>query len=332
VNGFEKAIRFFGENNRFILTTHEGADADGIGAEVILARALRFLDKNVRVVNADTIQSRYEFLDPENMLERFDESVHSGLAEAYALVVLDSADLLNLGVISDTIVPKAIRVFSIDHHEKTKDSSVDGYLDPSASSTCEMVVRLIEKLGVPIDGISARAAFAGIVYDTGSFIYPKTNAATFKTALTLVEAGAVPTEIYRAMYESASVGALILQKLVLSTLELHEGGRIAVQTMLKSDLEQAGAGYEEVEPLINIPLRSKDIEVSILFKESPEGRLRCSLRSKGAVNVSILAQNFGGGGHKTAAGFKCARGLAETKVEVLQKVTAALRAASSGVR
>ena len=332
MNGFEEALRLFRENDRFILTTHEGPDADGIGAEVALSRALRALEKSARVVNADSIQARYAFLDPENILERFDEAVHGAAVDGCVLVVLDSADLFNLGVGSDLVAPRSRSVFAIDHHERPKDGGIGGYLEPAASSTCELVVRIIQALGAPIDAVTARAAFSGIVYDTGSFIYPKTSASTFKTALALVEAGAIPTEIYRAMYESASVGALILQKLVLSSLELHGDGRIAIQTMLKTDLERAGAGYEEVEPLINIPLRSKDVEVSILFKESPEGRLRCSLRSKGRVNVSLLAQGFGGGGHRTAAGFKCSRGLAETKDEVLQKVLAALEAAPSGVK
>lgn len=332
LRGIKDILKLFREEDHFLLTTHEGPDADGIGAEIVLFRALRHLGKTVRVVNSEALSERYSFLDPEGVVEGLDEAVHAAYAEGSIVVVLDCSDLFNLGLVADQLVPRAKAVFVIDHHEVPPNSTVRGLLDPAAAATCEMTVELVRELGIPIDGVSAKAAFAGIVYDTGSFIYPKTSASTFRTALSLVEAGVVPIEIHRAMNESASLGALLLQKTVLSSLELHEGGRIALQTMVKADLERAGASYDEAESLINIPLKSKDVEVSVFFKENPEGRLRCSLRSKGAVNVSLLAQSFGGGGHRTAAGFKCAKGLAETRDEVLHKISAALNAASSGER
>jgi phosphoesterase RecJ-like protein len=197
-------------------------------------------------------------------------------------------------------------------------------VDTDAASTCEMIVKMAGTYKVAIDREMASIAYAGILYDTGSFIYPKTSARTFKAALDLVKAGAVPNEIYRNMFESASVGALLLQKRVLSSLDLRASNRIALQTLTKQDLESSGAAYEDAESLINIPLKSKEIEVSILVKENEDGRIRCSLRSKGRVNVSAIAQTFGGGGHRTAAGFKSRQGLAETKEEVLKKVISAL--------
>lgn len=332
MDDLQRARAFFEAHDEFVLTTHEGADADGIGAEVVLASTLKKIGKKVRILNASETPARFAFIDPDKMVETYDGKRRSELNADAALVVLDCADENNLGVISDELIPGAKRLFAVDHHEAPKNGGISGYIDVKASSTCEMTVRIAESLGVALDETAARAAYAGIVYDTGSFIYPKTSAETFQTAVKLVQSGVVPNDIYQAMYESASIGALILQKKVLSTLELHCGGRIAFQFMLKSDLQEAEANYDDAEPLINIPLRSKNVEVSILLKESLEGKLRGSLRSKGAINVSAIAQTFGGGGHRTAAGFKCAKGLAETKSEVLQKVSAALEAASLGCR
>ena len=122
------------------------------------------------------------------------------------------------------------------------------------------------------------------------------------------------------MYESSTIGALILQKTALSTLELASDNRIAIQTLGRKDLVYSGADYEDAEDLINIPLQSGTVEVSVFFKENMEGRLRCSLRSKGAVNVAHIAQNFGGGGHKTASGFTCDRPLARMKEAVLESI------------
>ena len=332
MDGLERALRFFRAHARYLITTHDGPDADGLGAELLLAKALMHLGKQVVVANAEAVSARYAFLDPNGIIVRYDEAVHGAFSATAAVAVVDSADPHNLGLFFDAVLPRAKAVFAVDHHEATAAEGMDGYIDTAASSTCELILRVTEALGVPLDPVSAKAAYAGIVYDTGSFIYPKTTAGTFRAALRLVEAGAVPNETYRSMHENASMGALLLQKLVLSTLEIHAGGKVAFQSMSKAHLAEAIAAFEDAEPLINTPLRCREIEVSVFFKENPNGQLRCSLRSKGSVNVSAIAQKFGGGGHRTAAGFKCTEGLAQTKKEVLQQVSAALATGAHGGR
>jgi phosphoesterase RecJ-like protein len=122
--------------------------------------------------------------------------------------------------------------------------------------------------------------------------------------------------------ESASRGALLLQKQSLSTLEFYEEGRIAIQTLRKEDFLSCGANFEDAEILVNIPLKAKEVEVSLLIKETPEGEVRCSLRSKGKINVSKVAQVFGGGGHAHAAGFKSRLNQEETLKKLLECVIA----------
>jgi phosphoesterase RecJ-like protein len=182
-----------------------------------------------------------------------------------------------------------------------------------------------ERLGVELPMDAAEAIFSGIVYDTGSFSYPKTSERTFECALELVKRGVVPYEIHKRMYESSSEGVLLLQKAVMSSLELRLQGRAAILSLGKEVLASSGASYEDAEDLVNIPLQDRRVEVSVLFKENVEGRLRCSLRSKGGVNVARIAQAFGGGGHKTAAGFTCERPLAASKDDVLQSIAKALQ-------
>jgi phosphoesterase RecJ-like protein len=126
------------------------------------------------------------------------------------------------------------------------------------------------------------------------------------------------------LHESSSSGSLLLQKAAISSLEIEEGGRVAVIKLLKEDFAASGAYYEDAEDFVNIPLQDRKIEVSVMFKESLEGRLRCSLRSKGKVNVASIAQAFGGGGHKTAAGFTCNAPLARAKDAVLQNIAQAM--------
>jgi phosphoesterase RecJ-like protein len=240
-----------------------------------------------------------------------------------ALVILDTTDEYNIGKVRD-FVSLATEVFVIDHHEPNRFNSWDGFIDKTSSSTCEMTVEIADAAGVVLNQVSATAAYAGIIYDTGSFAYSKTTVRTFRAALALVEAGVNPYTIYHELNETASTGAILLQKTVLSTLELRNEGRVAVQILKKEDLETSGAFFEDAENFINIPLRSKDIMVSVMIKENREGQIRCSLRSKGKVNVSKIAQTFSGGGHVSAAGFKSKDSIEETLAKVLEKITAVL--------
>jgi phosphoesterase RecJ-like protein len=259
-------------------------------------------------------------MDPKNIIGTWKPEQHQSLLKESAMIILDTSDEYNIGKIKDEVLPFVQAVLVVDHHELGPKSVLDGYIDSSAASSSEMIMRVAEALGITPDLVTANAAFAGLVYDTGSFAYIKTNINTFKAALTLVECGVNPYTSYQNLYESASMGAVMLQKIVLSTLEMHEKGKIAVQILRKEDLESTGANIEDAEGFINLPLRSKDVKVSILIKESGTGPIRCSLRSKGEVNVSKIAQQFSGGGHATAAGFKSTSSIDQTLKTLLNKV------------
>jgi phosphoesterase RecJ-like protein len=246
------------------------------------------------------------------------------LSKETALVILDTSDEYNIGEIRD-IIPHVPEVFIIDHHEPNIFCAFKGYIDNTASSVCELMVELAEAAGVALSLEYAKAAYAGIVYDTGFFAYSKTTARTFKVALALVNAGVNPYEVYRDLNENNSVGTLLLLRKALTSLEVYNHNRVAVQTLRKSDLEHTGTNnYEDTKNFINIPMKIKGIEVSILLKEGKEGQIMCSLRSKGKVNVSKLAQTMGGGGHVTAAGFKTTLSIDETLDITLKKVSEAL--------
>ncbi|MBN2873489.1 MAG: bifunctional oligoribonuclease/PAP phosphatase NrnA, partial [Spirochaetales bacterium] len=147
---------------------------------------------------------------------------------------------------------------------------------------------------------------------------------TFEVALDLVHRGADPAAIHRALYESASTSVLLLRKAVLSTLELHAENRIAIQHMTREMLADTGSTSQDSEGLINVPLQAADVAVSVFLKENEEGLLRCSLRAKGGVNVAQIAQSFGGGGHRSAAGFKSPFPLETIKSRVLELLKSAL--------
>lgn len=321
MNAFQGAIDFLTRTRRFIITSHETPDADAVGSECAISRALQRLGRETIILNADPIPRKLAFLDPEKLirvLEREDQIPAD--IEEYSLLMLDTNDAQNIGLVATLVLPRVREHFIIDHHEQEEDLLAGNFIQKSASSTAEILYQLLREMNVNIDMEMAQALFTGIVYDTGSFIYPKTTALTFEIARDLVAKGVRPNIVYSKLYESNSISALILQTRVLATLELFFANHVSLLTMTREMVVDSGANYEEADQLINIPLRSEDIRVSVFFKQNPAGLLRCSLRSKADINVAEIAQSFGGGGHRTAAGFKCRDTLEKTKQIVLEKL------------
>lgn len=321
MGGFDNLTRFIETHQKFILTAHETPDGDAIGSECAMFHALQSLGKEVKLFNSDPAPQKYSYLACADLITTLNnEGQLPEEVSEYVLLILDTNDVHNIGTVSDLILPRVKSYFIVDHHESDENIIEENHIEESASSTCEILFELFKTLNIDVTLEIAQALFTGIVYDTGSFIYPKTSSRTFMIAYTLTAAGVEPNMIYQKIYESNSISALRLQSKVLSTLELFYNQHVAAQIMTKEMIAECGAMYEEADTLINIPLKSESIRVSLFFKENEAGILRCSLRSKGNINVAEIAQSYGGGGHKTAAGFKSIWPLETIKQKVLDKL------------
>jgi phosphoesterase RecJ-like protein len=179
---------------------------------------------------------------------------------------------------------------------------------------------MAQATGTVLDPQTALAAYTGIIFDTGSFAYSKTTARTFRAALSLIEAGANPHEAFRKLCENSPTGALLLQKRAFSNMAFHFRGRVASQVLRKEDFTETGTESDDTEGFVNVPLKSRDILISFLLKES-KGKTKGSLRSKGSVDVAAIARNFGGGGHVNASGFKTNMDIDKTLTAVLDKIS-----------
>jgi phosphoesterase RecJ-like protein len=315
----DAVIEFINKYDKFIITAHETPDGDALGSEYAMLLALQKLGKTARILNADPAPQKFAFVasgDEFEVLVR-KEQIPEDIGE-YGLFILDVNDINNIGQVATLILPRVKEYFIVDHHDSETVQLSQNHIEQNASSTCEILYLLFRDMKLELDLPMAQALYMGILYDTGSFIYPKTTAVTFEIAHDLVSLGVQPNQTYVSVYESNSISSLVLMSKVLATLELHYDNQVAVQTMTQELLRTAGAAYEESDLLINIPLRSADVRVSVFFKENLEGIKRCSLRSKGNIDVAAIAQSLGGGGHKTAAGFKCLRPFDVMKVEILE--------------
>ena len=300
---FENIQSFIDRHESFILTTHDSPDADGLGAELVMASILKKKGKEVRIINSSHVPKYLSFLQEGAEIEKWNPEIHSENLENKALLILDTSEEHHLGAIRDAI-KKVKESFVIDHHELKPMSKLKGFIDSTASSASEITLEFACSLEIELDPHTATAAYAGIVFDSGFFAYPKTSIRTFKAAMKTMEWGATPNHIYKQLMENSSCASVLLQKQALSSLTFHAGRKIALMVLRWEDFENAGAEFEDVENIVGIPLRAKEVEAAILLREKEHGELFCSLRSKGALNVSKIAQNFGGGGHVTAAGFR----------------------------
>jgi phosphoesterase RecJ-like protein len=316
----DKLKEFLDRHNFFILTTHDPADADGLGAQLVFADILRGRGKQFRIINSIPIPKKFSFMDNRGIVERLEPKEHDAMPEQSAVILLDTSDLQNIGPMRD-LVCRAKEVFIVDHHNIIPAPFFSGICDPAAASTCELAVELATAMGAALSFDAAFAAYTGIVYDTGFFAYQKTTARSLRAAITLLELGVNPTEAYQNLCENAEVRSLLLQKKAFASLKIHCGGQVASQTLRMEDFTEAGAVNDDSDGFVNTPLRAKDIMVSILVKESRDGKVKCSLRSKGDIDISKIARDLGGGGHINAAGFKSNMDIDTTLALTLTEIT-----------
>jgi phosphoesterase RecJ-like protein len=215
-------------------------------------------------------------------------------------------------------------VINIDHHPGNKMYGALNWFDEGAAACGEMVFDLIEKLGVRLTPEIATHIYIAVLTDTGGFHFSHITPRTFEICRRCTEAGAQPEAIARAVYDSSPMSRLRLMGAVLHSLEFEADGRVALANLSLRLLEETGATDADSEGLINIPLSVKEIQAVAFFKEIAPQSYRISMRSKGQVDVNGVANTFGGGGHRNAAGCSLDGPYPEARARLLAELTRAL--------
>ncbi len=303
--GIKKFIEFVKSSKNIIICGHENPDPDAICSCIAMEYLLSKFEKGVICLNSDATPTNLLILDYRKILNSLETGGQlPNNLEKYSLLVLDTNNFQNTGKIFTLVEKKIKKMFIIDHHALNNVEIDNSFIDDNASSICEIIFQLYEYLKIDMPKEIGDAIYTGILFDTGSFHYPKTSQYTFHAAYEIIKNGTNPNQIYLLIYEQESIEYLKAISFVLSTLELFYNNQIAVIKMPKEFLLKSGAKYDECASIINIPLASKRIRAVIFCKENLEGIKRVSMRSKGDVDVVKIAINYNGGGHKNAAGFK----------------------------
>ena len=293
MGSLEQILANIEQRQDFLLTSHARPDGDAIGSLLALSGVLAGMGKTAEMVMSDPVPVIYKPLPHADRI--LQASQINGNHEAAILLECDSVQRTRIRGLDHYFL------MSIDHHVTGKPFAAVNWIDPGASSCAEMIYRLAKAAGVKTTPEIATCLYTAVLTDTGSFSYAPTNAHTFELARQLVDDGANPVRIAQNVYFSNPTSKMRLLGAALS--KLHREGSVAWMSVTREDMEHTGALEEDCEGLVNYALGIAGVEVAMFFRELPDHRVRVSMRSKGAVNVSAIAEQFGGGGHQCASGF-----------------------------
>jgi phosphoesterase RecJ-like protein len=315
-----QVVELIEAKSKFAITSHIRPDGDSLGSSLGLCWLLRALDKDVEVIMRDPVPHAYQQL-PGARDVRITPVVDPSHT---AVFVIECSDITRPGLID---LEKQF-VVNIDHHSTTALFGTINWIDSTASAVGEMIYNLCKATGVRVTKEIAECVYTALITDTGSFHYSNTTERTFKVASELVRTGVRPAKTAEAVFASYPWSRIQLMGAVLSTARRDESGRVAFMRHTIDMQRRAMASDEDADGFVNYPLTVEEVQAVVMLKECETGVYRTSLRSKGDVNVAKVAEKFGGGGHRNAAGCTLRGSWEEVENEIVSLLQDAVRRAN----
>lgn len=284
------------ENNNFAIVSHTSPDGDSMGSMLALYSVLYQNNKKADMFIDDILPKRYSFLPFSNLIKALTENKHYD-----CIFALDCGDPERLGKFK-ALINKAALVVNIDHHISNHMYGTINVLETDASSAGEILYDIFIDNNYEINRDTAACLYTSILTDTGGFKYSNTTSKTLEIAGNLINTGINFSEIYSIIYDRKSLGQVKLMSRVISTLEMAIDNRVALLSLFNDMLLECGAKEEDASEFINISRDIEGVEVAVFIKEKGNESFRISLRSKSKIDVRLIAEEFGGGGHVRAAG------------------------------
>lgn len=304
----EKCAKMLKEMDNILILTHAHPDGDTLGCGFGLCRALIKMGKRARVICADEIPKKYNYLIEDFTMPEFDEDY---------VVSVDVATENLLGSLADDYSGKID--LCIDHHGSNTEYASNLLLNADAAAAAEIVLKVIKALRVKIDSHIADCLYTGITTDTGCFRYASTTSNTYRAAAELIDMGASNAMINRIMFETKTKTYSALERLAIEGMEFFENDRICVITITQKMYEKTGSNEQETEAIAPLTRQTEGVEIGLTIREKANGECKCSVRTYESVDASALAAAFGGGGHKQAAACKFSCGVDEAKELLIEK-------------
>lgn len=317
--GIKEAAACVRKKDKFLITAHTSPEGDALGSELAFFYLIKALGKDAVIINEDKVPDECAFFPGIEKIRKFDK--HAAEAEFDCFVALDCSDLKRTGEVFQLNIPRRT-VLNIDHHISNGYFGDVNWVNPKASSCSEMIYQLYKEMKIKLGRRAALLLYAGMVTDTGSFRYSNTTALTHQAAAELLGYGINTQQVYKRLYENAPFEDMRLLSRILPGMNRAFGGKVIWFQVKKEMLENKKTSFDLAEHILSFGRAIKGGEVVVLFKENLKGEneIRVNLRSQGAFDVNKVAQAFGGGGHKAAAGATVKGGIEDVRRMVLRKI------------
>lgn len=306
---YKKAWKSIIGANSILLVSHVRPDGDTLGSVLALYGVLRELKKRVHVYNCSkNLPQHLKFLPNFN---RISDKVR----DFDVAVVCDcgSLDRTNLHIPKDKII-------NIDHHKTNENFGFINVVKPKMPSATLVVYKMLRKNGINISKDVATSLYVGFLEDTGFFSYGNLTHKSFGIASKLVKKGIDLKAIHNSLKLNLPLSVLRLRAHVYSSFNLHKNGTIASVIVTKDDLDSSGCSLEDTKNMVNLLRELATVRLAIFVIQMSLSEYKISLRGKGDMDVSLIAQKFGGGGHHDAAGFEVENLLPEKIVENIIRI------------
>jgi phosphoesterase RecJ-like protein len=302
--------------DRFAVVSHVNPDGDAVGSVLGMYLALKEMGKVAWALTDEPFPTLYDFLPGSD--EVLSRGQHSGIVPDW-IICLDVAAEKRTSVDIHTMRSRA-RLMNIDHHITNPGYGDVNIVDPQATSTAELVYRILKASDHGLSKEVAKCLYTGLVTDTGCFRFSGVGEKTMKIAAELLQPGIDSYEVTRYLYEEYPMHRMELERLLLSRVEIRLNGLLVLSHLHHRDFQALGAPLSDGENLVDRLRENGGVEVGVLLTQVSEDSVRASFRSKGRVDVSAIAGIFGGGGHRSAAGLRSSMDLIELKERIVAEV------------
>ena len=304
---YRQAVALIENSSKVLITTHTRPDGDACGCVAAMWAVLTNLGKAVRPLLLSPLPQWYRFVFREKVLilgqdVQSQDLMRGEFSDIDLVIIVDTNSYSQLPRLEDYLKQAGKAILVIDHHVTSDGLGRVEITDPTAAAAGVVLFDFLKHAGWPVTREVAEALFVAIATDTGWFQLNNTDSRVYRTCAELVEIGADSADLHRKLYHNYSYARFKLMVRMLDTLTLELDGRYASQQILLRDFAETASTVQDTENLVNECHRIGSVQVSALFVEQDDGRVRCSLRSQGEVDVSAIAAGFGGGGHHNAAG------------------------------
>jgi phosphoesterase RecJ-like protein len=310
-----KILDFIENTNNFLITSHQNADGDAFASVLATAYLLEYWKKSYQIIIHDNaIDQKYQFLWGIEKIKSFDPDSKQNFDAA---IVLDVPNLERIGKPA-VLLPGKDKCIKIDHHPVEEEFAELSMVDITASSTSQVIFDMIEESSIPLSQELAQIIYTGIMYDTGRFSFSNTRKRDLEIAAILFDYDVKPHLIANHMFFSNSFDSMKTLGYALNNMQVYLDGSLSI-IFLPYEVMRNNT-QAEVEELANYSVSIRGVEVGLFIREIEPEFYKVSLRSRGRINVNIIAKIFGGGGHDHAAGARFKGSIKELKDKMIREV------------